>query len=39
MMNGIDKTVQSSRLALAALTLKQMEIALDILGIEAPERM
>ncbi|PHR61703.1 MAG: arginine--tRNA ligase [Robiginitomaculum sp.] len=32
-------TVKSSRLALAALTLRQLELGLDILGIEAPERM
>lgn len=31
--------VKSSRLALAALTLKQLEIGLDLLGIETPERM
>ncbi len=30
---------RDSRLALAALTLRQMEIALDLLGLEAPERM
>ncbi|HEY5071702.1 MAG TPA: arginine--tRNA ligase [Caulobacteraceae bacterium] len=31
--------VASSRLSLAALTLKQLELALDILGIAAPEKM
>ena len=31
--------VKSSRLALAALTLKQLEIGLNLLGIETPERM
>jgi len=31
--------VKSSRLALSALTLKQLEIGLDLLGIETPERM
>lgn len=31
--------VRSSRLALAATTLRQLEIALQLLGIEAPERM
>jgi arginyl-tRNA synthetase len=30
---------RASRLALCALTLTQMEIALDLLGLEAPERM
>jgi arginyl-tRNA synthetase len=30
---------RASRLALSALTLRQMEIALDLLGLEAPERM
>ncbi|MDQ2859178.1 MAG: arginine--tRNA ligase [Pseudomonadota bacterium] len=30
---------RASRLALAALVLKQLELALDLLGIEAPERM
>jgi arginyl-tRNA synthetase len=30
---------RASRLGLAALTLKQLELALDLLGIEAPERM
>ncbi len=31
--------VKSSRLALAALTLKQLELGLNVLGIETPERM
>jgi len=31
--------IKSSRLALAALTLKQLELGLDLLGIETPERM
>ncbi len=31
--------VKSSRLALAALTLKQLEVGLGLLGIETPERM
>jgi arginyl-tRNA synthetase len=31
--------VRASRLALAALFLKQLELALDLLGIEAPQRM
>ena len=31
--------VRASRLALASATLKQLEIALDLLGIQAPERM
>ncbi|MEO8811712.1 MAG: arginine--tRNA ligase [Caulobacteraceae bacterium] len=30
---------RASRLALAATTLRQLELALDLLGIEAPERM
>jgi arginyl-tRNA synthetase len=29
----------ASRLTLAALTLRQLELALDLLGIETPERM
>jgi arginyl-tRNA synthetase len=35
----VDGKVAASRLALAAATLKQLELALDLLGIEAPERM
>ena len=31
--------VRASRLALAALTLRQLELALDLLGIATPERM
>ena len=34
-----DAATRGSRLALAALTLKQLEIALDLLGIATPERM
>jgi arginyl-tRNA synthetase len=34
-----DETMRGSRLALASATLKQLEIALDLLGIRAPERM
>ncbi|MFZ5668766.1 MAG: arginine--tRNA ligase [Pseudomonadota bacterium] len=34
-----DDAVAASRLALAAATLKQLELALDLLGIETPERM
>ncbi len=34
-----DAAVRASRLTLAALTLKQLEIVLDLLGLEAPERM
>ena len=34
-----DARTRGSRLSLAALTLKQLEIALDLLGIAAPERM
>jgi arginyl-tRNA synthetase len=31
--------VRASRLALAAATLKQLTLTLDLLGIETPERM
>jgi arginyl-tRNA synthetase len=34
-----DPPARASRLGLAALTLRQIETALDLLGIEAPERM
>ncbi|MGE0046837.1 MAG: DALR anticodon-binding domain-containing protein, partial [Hyphomonadaceae bacterium] len=34
-----DEGMRGSRLALAQATLKQLEIALDLLGIETPERM
>ncbi|MHA6288983.1 arginine--tRNA ligase [Maricaulis sp. CAU 1757] len=34
-----DDAVKASRLALAQATLKQLEIVLDLLGLEAPERM
>ncbi len=34
-----DEAVRSSRLALAELTLRQLETVLGILGLEAPERM
>jgi arginyl-tRNA synthetase len=34
-----DAASRNSRLALSATTLRQLEIALDILGIETPERM
>ena len=33
------EALRGSRLALAASTLKQLELALDLLGIETPERM
>lgn len=37
---GADEpAVRASRLALAETTLRQLELALDLLGIEAPERM
>ena len=36
---GVDDKIKGSRLALAELTLKQLEIGLDLLGIETPERM
>ncbi|MCG8442408.1 MAG: arginine--tRNA ligase [Caulobacterales bacterium] len=34
-----DAATRDSRLALAALTLKQLELALDLLGIATPDRM
>jgi arginyl-tRNA synthetase len=34
-----DEALRASRLALAALTLRQLELALDLLGIATPERM
>jgi arginyl-tRNA synthetase len=34
-----DAATRSSRLSLSAVTLRQLEAALDLLGIEAPERM
>lgn len=34
-----DKVVAGSRLALAAATLRQLELCLELLGLEAPERM
>ncbi|MDG2520042.1 arginine--tRNA ligase [Caulobacter segnis] len=34
-----DPTVRASRLALAQTTLKQLELALDLLGVATPERM
>jgi arginyl-tRNA synthetase len=36
---GSEGEIRQSRLALCAITLKQLEIALDLLGIHAPERM
>lgn len=36
---GAEEAVRASRLAMAALTLKQLEIGLELLGLEAPERM
>jgi arginyl-tRNA synthetase len=36
---GAEGRARASRLALAGLTLKQLELALDLLGIETPERM
>jgi arginyl-tRNA synthetase len=38
-MAAPDAAVRASRLALAATTLRQLQIALDLLGIETPERM
>jgi len=37
--DDVDEAVKASRLALADLTLRQLEMGLNILGIEAPERM
>ncbi|RKQ69257.1 arginyl-tRNA synthetase [Litorimonas taeanensis] len=37
--DDVDPDVKSARLGLAALTLKQLEMGLNILGIEAPDRM
>ena len=34
-----DEAVRASRLALAEATLKQLELTLELLGLEAPERM
>ncbi|MDQ0466702.1 arginyl-tRNA synthetase [Caulobacter ginsengisoli] len=34
-----DETIRASRIRLATTTLRQMELALDLLGIETPERM
>ncbi|MEE9273294.1 MAG: arginine--tRNA ligase [Robiginitomaculum sp.] len=39
LQESVANTVKSSRLALAALTLRQLEIGLGLLGIETPERM
>ena len=36
---GTPEAVKASRLALAALTLRQLNLGLDILGLEAPDRM
>jgi arginyl-tRNA synthetase len=36
---SVDDSVKSSRLALAELTLRQLEIGLELLGIETPQRM
>jgi arginyl-tRNA synthetase len=38
-LGASDAAMRGSRLALAALTLKQLEIALGLLGIATPERM
>ena len=39
MVDGTDETVRASRLSLAKLTLTQLEMGLDLLGIETPDRM
>jgi arginyl-tRNA synthetase len=38
-LNAEDPAIRASRLTLVAATLKQLELALNLLGIEAPERM
>ena len=38
-LSADDDATRASRLALAETTLKQLELALNLLGIEAPERM
>jgi len=38
-LSAEEPAVRASRLALAETTLKQLELALNLLGIEAPERM
>jgi arginyl-tRNA synthetase len=38
-LSADDEATRASRLALAETTLKQLELALNLLGIEAPERM
>ena len=39
LQDGVPADVQSSRLALAELTLRQLTIGLNLLGIETPDRM
>ena len=38
-LGAADDAIKASRLALAQATLKQLELCLDLLGLEAPERM
>lgn len=38
-LGAADDATKASRLALAQATLKQLELCLDLLGLEAPERM
>jgi arginyl-tRNA synthetase len=38
-MNAAEAELRASRLTLAEATLSQLLIALDLLGIEAPQRM
>jgi arginyl-tRNA synthetase len=38
-LSAPDDAIRGSRLALSATTLRQLEIALELLGIETPERM
>ena len=39
MVDGTPEDVRASRLKLAELTLNQLEMGLDVIGIDAPERM
>ena len=36
---GDDASVKASRLALVSLTLRQLELGLDLMGLSAPEQM
>lgn len=39
MVDGTDEAVRGSRLALAEMTLRQLDMGLGLIGIEAPDRM